>query len=115
MEQHQIDRYVDNLDVNTQADLLKKVLNHAINHGKFVDEKILEDMRFIANQISEFNKQFKIMSYLKVSKMKCKNCGHNIINEKEWMNRGVCHIKFGERVSYCDCGCTSPEPQEVEK
>ena len=27
MEEKIIDRYVDNLDVNTQADLLKKVLN----------------------------------------------------------------------------------------
>lgn len=57
MEQTKIDRYVDNLDVNTQANLLKKVLNMLINIDK--GNIWLEDVDFVAKQINEFNVQYQ--------------------------------------------------------
>ena len=41
--------------------------------------------------------------------MNCKNCGHEIIVEKTWIN----HKRLG--IKGCYCGCTNPEPKEVTK
>ena len=57
MEIQKIEKYVDNLDVNTQADLLKKVLDMLINLSE-VDATIIEDVCFIQKQIEEFNENY---------------------------------------------------------
>mgnify|MGYP001567414263 CR=1 FL=1 len=64
MKQEKIDKYVDNLDVNTQVDLLKKVLNLLINFGtqpvNYIEEtKYRAETKFIEEQINEFDKQFR--------------------------------------------------------
>lgn len=59
MQQTKIDKYVDNLDVNTQADLLKKYLTFVFESGKEVmNNNELYDLEFLAKQIDEFNEQF---------------------------------------------------------
>ena len=65
MEQIKIDRYVDNLDVNSQADLLKKVLNLLINFStqpvNYIEEtKCRAETKFIEEAINEFYEQFRI-------------------------------------------------------
>lgn len=57
MEKDKIDKFCDNLDVNTQADLLKKVLDMLINLSD-VDATIIEDVGFIQKQIEEFNENY---------------------------------------------------------
>ena len=61
MEQEKIDRYVDNLDVNIQADLLKKVLKIIFDESlkpSISNPDNYNDIDFIDNQIDEFSKQY---------------------------------------------------------
>lgn len=57
MEQQKIDRFCGNLDVNTQCDLLKKVLDMLINLSD-VDATIIEDVGLIQKQIEEFAENY---------------------------------------------------------
>ena len=57
MEIEKINAYIDNLDVNTQADLLKKVLDVLINLSD-TDATIIEEINFIKKQIEEFNENY---------------------------------------------------------
>jgi len=59
MEQTKIDRYVDNLDVNTQADLLKKTLNllFIFNDNENITRIEEDEVDFIRKQINEFNEK----------------------------------------------------------
>ena len=67
MNQETINQYVDNLDVNTQADLLKQVLYLLDNaHNDYEqynggDERgsARNEFEFIINQINEFDEQYK--------------------------------------------------------
>ena len=60
MEQIKIDRYVDNLDVNTQADLLKKYLLFIFQSGRAVmNNAELSDLEFLEKQVKEFNEQYQ--------------------------------------------------------
>lgn len=67
MEQTKIFRYVDNLDVNTQADLLKKLLDIIINEIQIRRECqseaviCVDDLLFIEKQIEEFNEQYRVV------------------------------------------------------
>ena len=66
MNQEKIDRYVDNLDVNTQADLLKKYLTFIFQSGKAVmNNAKLSDLEFLEKQINEFNEQFRMQEEVK--------------------------------------------------
>ena len=69
MEKQKIDVYIDNLDVNTQADLLKKVLFLLIrardnfydnfeNEVQFLYSSEVEEINFIKKQIEEFNENY---------------------------------------------------------
>ena len=77
MQQEKINRYVDKLDVNTQANLLKKTLIALIEEkdrfesNEFDCDEVpmslqqekspfLEDISFIAQQINEFGEQYKM-------------------------------------------------------
>lgn len=62
MEQEKIRKYVDNLDVNTQMDLLKKVLNMLINQSDIITAHytVIGDIDFIQKQIEEFNLQYNL-------------------------------------------------------
>ena len=53
----QIDRYIDNLDVNTQVDLLKKIMSIWFETDFDID-KFIEEMRFFKQQILEFNEKY---------------------------------------------------------
>ncbi|MEK6884272.1 MAG: hypothetical protein AABY22_31870 [Nanoarchaeota archaeon] len=61
MNQEEINRYVDNLDVNTQADLLKKVLGITLIIPTAEDTIVFNDAEkdFIKSQVAEFNEQYK--------------------------------------------------------
>ena len=66
MNQEKIDRYVDNLDVNTQADLLKKYLTFIFQSRKAVmNNAELSDLEFLEKQIDEFNEQFRMQEEAK--------------------------------------------------
>ena len=65
MNQETINRFVDNLDVNTQADLLKKILFVTYNYLEIKTnlevqdaEGCVEDLMFIEKQVNEFNEQY---------------------------------------------------------
>ena len=59
MEQTKIDRYVDNLDVNTQADLLKKILSllFIFKDNENITRLEEDEVDFIRKQISEFDEK----------------------------------------------------------
>lgn len=62
MDKQKIEVYIDNLDVNTQADLLKRILIPLIrkldNLSKEELDNFTNDILFIEKQIEEFNENY---------------------------------------------------------
>ena len=51
--------------------------------------------------------------------MKCKNCGHELTDNKKYkkLHKGISAKYRGMPIAttQCGCGCTNPEPLEVLK
>ena len=58
MNQEKINRYVDNLGVNEQADLLKRTLGLLLNEDG--EENTFVECDFIEKQIEEFDREYKL-------------------------------------------------------